>query len=133
MSCKLTFLCKENVMAYQMSNVKCQMSNVNFQMSWLVKCQMSWHINVKCHCMSNVIACQMSWHIKLILSMSNVMAYQCQMSNTMAYQMSNVMAYQCKSCEISVDLVRSQLCCIISYVVQGVFSYASSSTLYPCQ
>ena len=30
------------------------------------------------------------------------------MSNVMAYQMSHVMAYQCRSCEISVDLVRSR-------------------------
>ena len=42
----------------------------------------------------------MSWYI-------NVKGHGISMSNVMAYQMSNVMAYQCRSCEISVDLVRS--------------------------
>ena len=72
MSCKLFFLCKLNVMAYQcqMSNVMaCQMSNVI-----AYQCQMSWHINVKF---------QMSWNINAKCQMSK---FKSQM---IKYQMHN--------------------------------------------
>ena len=61
-----------------MSDVRCQMLNVEYHMS-SVECQMSWHINVNVKCYG--------------ISMSNV---KCQM---IKYQMHNAK---------SEDLVRSQ-------------------------